>query len=129
MHSLTFDILAKLHFCACFEPRKPCAACCSTNDSCQGPSDFVGKSVGEQVFDSGRLTVVAQADEGLLVDLKAMQLRLRASDEAATAALNEYVRANVESALSRAIQVMQIRGQRRDVSPAITVSPDSLLAP
>ncbi|KAK9806692.1 hypothetical protein WJX73_008929 [Symbiochloris irregularis] len=63
---------------------------------------------------------VLQADESLLDSVKAMQTKLRASDEAATSALNEHARGNVETALTRAIQVMQIRGQRRDVSPAIT---------
>ena len=63
----------------------------------------------------------AQANKQLLEDVRALQTKLRADDDSAAAALADFARTNVEGALSRAIAVMQLRGQKRDVSPAITV--------
>ena len=58
----------------------------------------------------------------MLADVKALQNKLRASDEATAECLTDYARSNVEAALNRAIAVMQLRGQKRDVSPAIKVT-------
>ena len=66
-----------------------------------------------------------QADKSLLEAVRVLQTRLRASDGSVAVAVNEHARANVEAALTRAIDVMQLRGQKRDVSPAIAVRSSS----
>lgn len=62
-----------------------------------------------------------QADKALLTAVQGLQTKLRATNEDTATVVGEFARSNIEAALGKAIQVMQLRGQKRDVSPAITV--------